>query len=126
VKAATSGRGADVILDVMGAAYLSRNVDALAPDGRLVVIGLQGGRRGELDLGALMAKRGSVYSAGLRARPVDQKGHIVTEVVKNVWPAIASGEVLVVVDRVLPLTEAAEGHRAVEASEHIGKVVLTI
>ncbi len=122
----TGGRGADVILDNMGAAYLGRNVEALAPEGRLVVIGMQGGRTGELDLGMLMSKRASVHSAGLRARPVAQKAEIVAEVRRHVWPLIEAGTVRPIVDRVLPMREAAEAHRVVEASEHVGKVLLAV
>ncbi len=125
VSEATDGHGADVILDSIGAAYLGRNVETLAMDGRLVVIGMQRGRIGELDLGALLAKRASVSAAGLRARPADQKAEIVAAVVGNVWPAIESGDVQVVVDHRVPMQRAADAHRAVEASGHIGKVLLT-
>ncbi|HEU0101913.1 MAG TPA: NAD(P)H-quinone oxidoreductase [Mycobacteriales bacterium] len=118
--------GADVILDVMGAAYLPRNVEALADGGRLVVIGLQGGRKAELDLGALLAKRGSVHATALRSRPLSQKAAIVQAVLANVWPAVEAGEVRPVVDRVLPLDQAAEAHRVMEASEHIGKLLLQV
>lgn len=125
LRESTDGHGADVILDIMGASYLSRNVDVLAFDGRLAVIGLQGGRVGELDLFTLWRKRGTVMSAGLRSRAKESKAEIVTAVVQNVWPAIESGAVRVVIDRRLPLTEAAEAHRVLEASEHVGKIVLT-
>lgn len=118
--------GADVVLDVIGAAYLARNVDALADGGRLVVIGLQGGARAELDLGALLAKRGSVHATALRSRPAAQKAAIVQAVLAGVWPAVESGEVRPVVDRVLPLAEAAEAHQSLEASEHVGKIVLQV
>ncbi len=124
-RAATGGRGADVILDIVGAAYLARNVDALAADGRLVVIGMQKGRRAELDLGALMAKRGSVASTGLRARPLDQKAAIVDAVRQGVWPMIEAGSVRPVIDRAFDITDVAEAHRLVESSTHVGKVVLT-
>jgi len=125
----TDGRGVDVILDNMGAAYLGRNVAALARDGRLVIIGMQGGRKGELDMGALLAKRGSVHATGLRGRPVDGpsgKGTIVTAVRDHVWPAVADGRVRPVIDQIVPMPEAAEAHRLVEASTHIGKVLLAI
>ena len=118
--------GADVVLDVIGAAYLARNVQALADGGRLVVIGLQGGVRAELDLGALLAKRGSVHATALRSRTAAQKAEIVAATRAGVWPAVEAGEVRPVVDRVLPLAEAAEAHRALEASEHVGKVVLQV
>ncbi|MEC3995710.1 NAD(P)H-quinone oxidoreductase [Actinacidiphila sp. DG2A-62] len=116
---------ADVILDIMGAKYLSRNVDALAVNGRLVVIGLQGGVKGELDLGALLAKRAAVAATSLRPRPVDEKAAIVAAVREHVWPLIEAGTVRPIVDRAIPLAEAAEAHRVVEASTHIGKVLLT-
>ena len=118
--------GADVVLDVIGAKYLARNVEVLADGGRLVVIGLQGGARAELDLGALLAKRGSVHATALRSRTPRQKAAIVEAVLAGVWPAIESGAVRPVVDRVLPLAQAAEAHRVVEASEHVGKVVLQV
>jgi putative PIG3 family NAD(P)H quinone oxidoreductase len=126
VRAATDGRGADVVLDNMGAAYLGRNVQVLAVGGRLVVIGLQGGAKGELDLGRLLARRASVHGTVLRARPVAEKAAVVESVLAGVWPAVESGEVGPVIDRVLPLEQVAEAHRVVEASEHVGKVVLQV
>ena len=125
VIAETAG-GVDVILDNIGAAYLPRNVASLRIGGRLVVIGLQGGRLGELDLGALLAKRASVSAASLRARPLAQKAAIVTATESFVWPLIESGDVAPVIDRVLPLDDAAAAHRLVESSQHIGKVVLQV
>jgi putative PIG3 family NAD(P)H quinone oxidoreductase len=125
VREATDGRGADVILDNMGAKYLGRNVDALAPNGRLVVIGLQGGTRGELDLGLLLRKRAAVLATSLRARPPAEKAAIVASVRENVWPLLAAGTVRPVVDRVLPMAEAAQAHRVLESSAHVGKVLLT-
>ncbi len=124
VHAATSGRGADVILDIVGAAYLGRNVAALATEGRLVVIGLQGGRRGELDLGALMAKRAAVLSTSLRARTDAAKTTIIASVREHVWPLVADATLRPIVDRVLPMTQAGEAHRVLDSSEHIGKVLL--
>ncbi|MGN6524570.1 MAG: NAD(P)H-quinone oxidoreductase [Actinomycetes bacterium] len=124
VKQATDGRGADVVLDIMGGAYLGRNVEVLAIEGRIVVIGLQGGRRGELDLGALMAKRAAVLATGLRARPVEEKSAIVASVREHVWPLVADGAVRPVIDGTLPMSEAGEAHRQLEASEHVGKIVL--
>ncbi|MFB9234505.1 NAD(P)H-quinone oxidoreductase [Plantactinospora siamensis] len=124
IRSATGGRGADVILDIMGAAYLPRNVAALATGGRIVVIGMQGGRKGELDLGALMAKQGTVASRALRSRPVEQKAEIVRGVREHVWPLIESGKIRPIVDRRIPLAEAAEAHRLVESSDHLGKVLL--
>lgn len=126
VRDRTDGHGADVILDNMGASYLSRNVDVLAAGGRLAVIGLQGGAKGELDLGSLLAKRGSVAATSLRARPASEKAEIVTAVRDNVWPAVESGAVRPVIHAILPLRQAAEAHRLVESSEHIGKVLLVV
>lgn len=122
----TDDRGADVILDNMGAAYLVRNVAALATGGRLLVIGLQGGRRSELDLGVLLAKRASVTATSLRALPAVEKAAVVTAVVTSLWPLIESGRVRPVVDRMLPMYEAAAAHRVLEESTHVGKVLLTI
>lgn len=124
LRDATDGRGADLILDILGASYLGRNVAALAPDGRLVVIGLQGGRKAELDLAGLLAKRGMISATSLRYRPADQKAAIVAGARREVWPLLAAGRIQTVVDRVLPLREAAEGHRVMEAGEHVGKVLL--
>lgn len=126
VRSATEGHGADVILDVMGASYLPRNVELLATGGRLVVIGLQGGAKGELDLGALLVKRASVAATSLRPRPLDQKAEICAAVTAQAWPLVAAGAILPVVDQVLPMRDAAEAHRVVEASTHVGKVLLTL
>jgi putative PIG3 family NAD(P)H quinone oxidoreductase len=118
--------GADVILDNMGAKYLGRNIDALAVSGRLVVIGLQGGTKGELDLGKLMAKRAAVLGTTLRARPVEEKSAIVASVREYVWPLVESGAVRPIVDRTVPMPRAAEAHRAIESGEHVGKVLLDL
>jgi len=123
VRAAAGG--ADVVLDNMGAKYLGRNVEVLATNGRLVVIGLQGGTHGELDLGALLAKRASVHATSLRARPAAEKATIVESVLAGVWPSIENGEVRPVIDRVLPLEQVAEAHRVMEESTHVGKILLT-
>jgi putative PIG3 family NAD(P)H quinone oxidoreductase len=120
----TAGHGADVILDVMGAAYLGRNVEALAVNGRLVVVGLQGGTRGELDLGKLMFKRAAIISTSLRGRPVAEKAAIVSAVREHVWPLTADGTLTVVADARFPLADAADAHRLVESSGHVGKVLL--
>ena len=116
--------GADVILDVVGAKYLDRNLDALAVNGRLVVIGMQGGITADLNLAKLMAKRAAVLATSLRARPLDEKAAIVASVREHVWPLIESGVVRPVVDRTLPLADAAEAHRLMESSTHIGKILL--
>ncbi|MDG4834522.1 NAD(P)H-quinone oxidoreductase [Solwaraspora sp. WMMD1047] len=124
VRELTDGRGVDVILDIIGAAYLGRNVGALATNGRLVVIGLQGGRKAELDLSALMSKRASLIATTLRARPVAEKAAIVRGVREEIWPLVESGSIVPVVDRRVPMAMAAEAHRIVENSDHLGKVLL--
>ncbi|MEW2620341.1 NAD(P)H-quinone oxidoreductase [Streptomyces sp. NPDC048106] len=124
VKEATGGAGVDVILDNMGGKYLDRNVQALAVNGRLAIIGLQGGAKGELNIGALLNKRAAVSATSLRARPLGEKASIVAAVREHVWPLVAGGQVRPVVDRELPMARAAEAHRVVEESGHIGKVLL--
>lgn len=126
VRAETDGQGVDVVLDNMGASYLGRNIASLALGGRLIVLGLQGGRKGELDLGALLAKRATVHAAGLRARPTAAKATIVAETVLGVWPLLESGAVRPVIDRTLTLEDVVEAHRLVESSEHIGKILLRV
>jgi len=121
---ATGGHGADVILDIIGAGYLAKNIAALAPDGRIANIGLQQGRRAELDFAALMAKRGTIMSTSLRARPVEQKAAIVAAVAASVWPFVDAGEVRPVIHCELPMAQAAEAHRIMTASSHTGKIVL--
>jgi putative PIG3 family NAD(P)H quinone oxidoreductase len=120
-----SESGADVILDIMGAAYLGRNVDALATEGRLVVIGMQGGVKGELDLRRLAAKRGAVISTLLRPRSVAEKAAIMASLEEHVWPLIADGRVRPIIDTTVPLDDVRTAHERVEASQHIGKVLLT-
>jgi putative PIG3 family NAD(P)H quinone oxidoreductase len=124
LMAATDGHGADVILDIIGASYLARNIAALAPDGRIANIGMQQGSRAELNFGALMAKRGTIMSTTLRARPREQKAAIVAAVAENVWPAVDAGLIRPVIDTELPMPEAAEAHRIMTASSHLGKIVL--
>ena len=123
-KEFTGGAGADVVLDIVGAKYLARNIEVLAPNGRITVIGMQGGRKAELDLGLLMAKRGSVSSTSLRARPLADKARIVAGVRREVWPLVEARAVKPIVHTTLPLTEAAEAHRLMEASDHLGKILL--
>ncbi|MFG1947355.1 NAD(P)H-quinone oxidoreductase [Nonomuraea sp. NPDC048826] len=115
---------ADVILDIMGAKYLAGNVRALKTGGRLVVIGMQGGRKAELDLGLLLAKRASVHGTTLRARPVDDKGAIVRSVEENVWPLVDAGAVRPVVFAEVPMSDAAEAHRMLDSGSHVGKILL--
>jgi putative PIG3 family NAD(P)H quinone oxidoreductase len=117
--------GADVILDSIGAKYLQRNVAALATSGRLVVIGLQGGTTGEIDLNALMRKRCAVIATTLRARPAEEKASICAAVVEHVWPLVSSGRVRPVVRRRFPLDDVAEAHRLMDSGDNIGKIVLT-
>jgi putative PIG3 family NAD(P)H quinone oxidoreductase len=118
--------GADVILDNMGAKYLGRNVDALATEGRLVIIGMQGGSKGELDINALLRKRGAVIATSLRARPLADKAAICASVVENVWPLVADGTVRPIVHTTMPLEDVAAAHALMESSDHIGKIVLTL
>jgi putative PIG3 family NAD(P)H quinone oxidoreductase len=125
VKAATDGRGADVILDNMGAKYLERNISALATKGRLVIIGMQGGVKGELNIGKLLAKRGAVIATSLRSRPVDEKAAICAAVAEHVWPLVADGSVRTVVHATFPLEKAADAHRLMESGQHVGKIILT-
>ncbi len=124
VREVTGGHGVEVILDIMGASYLARNLQALAADGRLAVIGLKGGTTAELDLRTALRKRVSMHATTLRARPPDAKAAIVAAVREHVWPLIETGAVSPVVDRVLPMAEAESGHRVLEAGIQVGKVLL--
>ncbi|PND58928.1 NAD(P)H-quinone oxidoreductase [Mycobacterium sp. ENV421] len=129
VNNATDGRGADVILDIMGAAYLDRNLDALAPDGRMTIIGMQGGIKAEFNIAKAVAKRLHVIGTSLRGRPVDGphgKKAIVEEVVASVWPMIADGRVRPIIGARFPIAEAAEAHRVLASGETFGKVLLTV
>lgn len=126
VREATDGRGADVILDVVGAKYLERNVEALAPYGRLVVIGLQGGAKAELNLGMLVNKRAAVIGTALRPRPVAEKGAIMAAVKDHVWPLVADGRIKPLVDKTFPLTQVTAAHEYFDSGEHVGKILLTM
>ncbi|KRE94297.1 NADPH:quinone oxidoreductase [Nocardioides sp. Soil774] len=126
VEVLTDAGGADVILDNMGAKYLGRNVSALATGGRLVIIGFQGGTKGELDIQALLRKRASVTATSLRARPLEEKRAICCGVVENVWPLVASGKVRPVVETTMPLDDVARAHQLMEDGGHSGKIVLTL
>jgi NADPH:quinone reductase-like Zn-dependent oxidoreductase len=126
VKAATGGRGADVVLDNMGGAYLQRNVDVLSIGGRIQVIGMQGGMKGEINLGVLLGKRGQLRATTLRARPTSEKSAICARVAAEAWPLVERGAIRAVTDRVIPMSDAAEAHRVIEASEHVGKVLLAV
>jgi len=129
VREATDGAGADVILDIMGAAYLDRNLDALANDGQLIVIGMQGGVKGELNFGKLISKRARVIGTALRGRPVtgpSGKSAIVAAVTTSVWPMIANGRVRPVIGARMPIQQAADAHRLLSSGQVTGKIVLTV
>lgn len=129
VKEATDGAGADVILDIMGASYLDRNIDALASDGRLVIIGMQGGVKGELNIAKLLSKRAGVIGTTLRGRPAtgpSSKSAVVAATVNSVWPMIADGRVRPVIGARLPIQQAAEAHRLLSSGQVTGKIVLTV
>jgi putative PIG3 family NAD(P)H quinone oxidoreductase len=129
VKRVRSEGGADVILDIMGAAYLDRNVDALGTDGRLVIIGMQGGVKGELNIGKLLGKRAGVIATALRSRPVSgpgSKSEIVAEVVANLWPLIADGQVRPIIGAEFPIAQAKAAHELLASGEVSGKVVLRV
>ena len=126
VEVMTTLGGADVILDNMGAKYLDRNVAALAPEGRVVIIGMQGGVRGELNIADLLGKRGSVAATSLRARPTEDKARICAGVVRDVWPLVASGAIRTTVSREFPLDEVADAHRLLESGEASGKLLLRV
>ncbi|WVZ73238.1 hypothetical protein U9M48_021567 [Paspalum notatum var. saurae] len=114
----------DVILDNIGGLYLQRNLNSLGVDGRLFIIGFQGGAVAEVNLQAVLARRLTIQAAGLRSRSPSNKAQIVSEVEKNVWPAVATGKVKPVIYKTYPLSEAAEAHRLMETSTHIGKILL--
>ena len=126
IRSVTGGVGANVILDNMGAKYLDRNIRALAEAGRLVIIGMQGGTKGELDIAALLARRAAVIATSLRTRSAAEKATIVAAVREHVWPLIEAGRIAPVVHARYPLTQAAQAHRSLEASGHIGKILLTL
>lgn len=129
VERVRAAGGADVILDIIGAKYLDRNIDALAPNGRLVIIGMQGGVKAELNIGKLLGKRAGVIATALRSRPVDGpdgKGAIVAQVREHVWPMIEAGRVRPIVGAELPITEAARAHALLASGEVTGKVLLRV
>ncbi|HZO64770.1 MAG TPA: NAD(P)H-quinone oxidoreductase [Kribbellaceae bacterium] len=125
VREATNRAGADVILDIIGAKYLEPNVRSLAYDGRLVVIGLQGGSSANLDIGRLWSRGASITGTRLRSRSVEEKGRILAEVVGHVWPLVAAKKVKPIVYEVLPFDEVRRAHQILEQSVHVGKVLLT-
>ena len=120
----TGGRGADVILDIIGGPYLARNLEALATGGRLVIIATRGGTRAELDLGAMMRKRAAIHASTLRARPAAEKAAIVAAVREQVWPLVAAGQIRPVISHRFPLAAAAAAHRLLESGTHAGKILL--
>ena len=121
-----NGISANVVLDIIGAKYLERNISSLAPDGRLIVIGLQGGVKAELSLATLLAKRASITATSLRSRSSEDKARIMAGTVDFVWPLIAQGQFTPVIDRVLDLNDAAQAHQLLTESAHIGKIVLRV
>jgi NADPH2:quinone reductase len=129
VHEATDGAGADVIFDIMGASYLDRNIDALAPEGRLIIIGMQGGVKGELNIAKLLSKRARVIGTTLRGRPATgpaSKSAVVAATTASVWPMIADGRVRPVIGARLPIQQAAEAHRLLSSGKVTGKIVLTL
>jgi putative PIG3 family NAD(P)H quinone oxidoreductase len=125
VRDATEGHGADVVLDNLAAKYLARNIDVLATEGRLVIIGMQGGTKAELDIGALMRKQGAIIGTLLRARPVEGKSAVCRSVVEHVWPLVADGRVRPIVHATLPLDQAGDAHALMESGGNVGKILLT-
>jgi NADPH2:quinone reductase len=126
VKDATGGRGADVILDMVAATYVQRNIEVAAVDGRIVVIAVQGGSRAEIKMNMLMLKRLTLTGSTLRSRTVEQKAAIAAAVRENVWPLLAARRVRPIIHATFPLEQAADAHRLMESSNHIGKIVLTV
>ena len=126
VKRETGGKGVDVILDIMGAMYLQRELDCMAEDGRLVMIAHLGGRKGTLDFGQLLHKRLTVTGSTLRPRSVEFKGAIAKSLKARIWPLLESGRIRAVVDRIFPLERVMQAHELMESSDHIGKIVLQV
>lgn len=126
VKEATGDAGADVILDIMGAKYLGLNVDALATNGRIVIIGMQGGSKAELNIGKLLAKRGVVTATSLRARPLEEKAAICRRVTEAVWPMYTDGRIKPAPVETFPMAKAGDAHRRLDSGEVLGKVALVL
>ena len=126
IRAATGGQGVDVILDMVGGPYVAKNVESLAPDGRLVYIAFLQGARVEVNLATIMMKRLTLTGSTLRARPPAEKGRIAREVEREVWPLFGSGAMRTCVHATFPLENAADAHRALEAGDHVGKIILTV
>ncbi len=126
LKEATDGKGADVILDIMGAKYLELNVDALATGGRLVIIGMQGGVKGTLNIGKLLNKRGTVRATSLRFRSVEEKSEIIARVAEVIWPLVSAGEIKPAPETRFPLREARAAHEQLAGGDNIGKIILVV
>jgi NADPH:quinone reductase-like Zn-dependent oxidoreductase len=127
IRKATGGSGVDVVLDIVGGDYIMRDVDALAPDGRIVCLATPRGGTVQFDVNALMKKRGALMASGLRFRTPEQKGQIRDRLLRDVWPKLpARNPIRPVVDSTFPLEKAADAHRRMEASEHVGKLVLVV
>jgi putative PIG3 family NAD(P)H quinone oxidoreductase len=127
VKRITAERGVDVILDMVGGAYLERNLHALAVEGRLSIVATQGGRAGQLDIGSLMIKRGKITGSTMRNRTPEQKGEVARRLLQEIWPLLpAKNPIRPVIDAVFPLREAQKAHERLESGQHIGKIVLSV
>jgi putative PIG3 family NAD(P)H quinone oxidoreductase len=126
VKEHTNGQGVDVILDIVGGAYLDDNIKCLAPDGRLVIIGILGGAKAELNLGRLLSKRGTIITSTLRSRSSEFKGEIADALRSQIWPHLESGEITPVIQDTFPLNEAARAHELIENNQAMGKLVLIV
>ena len=127
VKRITAERGVDVILDMVGGAYLERNLHALAVEGRLSIVATQGGRAGQLDIGSLMIKRGKIIGSTMRNRTPEQKGEVARRLLQEIWPILpAKDPIRPVIDAVFPLREAQKAHERLESGQHIGKIVLSV
>jgi putative PIG3 family NAD(P)H quinone oxidoreductase len=126
VQRVTEGRGVDVILDNMGAAYLARNIESLAVDGRIVMIGLQSGRETQVHLGKMMGKRAALHTTSLRDRSAAAKKAIVAGVLQDIWPHVSRGRIKPVIDKIFPLTAVVDAHAYMESGSHVGKIVLNV
>jgi NADPH:quinone reductase len=127
VQRLTSGRGVDVVLDMVGGPYLERDLDALAVEGRIAFVATQGGRSAQLDIQKLMMKRGRVLGSTMRARAPAQKGEVARALRRDVWPLLAAKDpIRPIIDRTFPLRDARLAHERMESGEHIGKIVLTV
>jgi len=126
VKKATNGKGVDVILDMVTGSYLQREIDCLADDGRIVVIAIMGGSKSEVNTGQILRRRLTVTGSTLRPRPVAFKRQIAKELYEQVWPLLNSGKLKPVIYKTFPLEQAADAHRLMESSEHVGKIILTV